>query len=587
MAISFVINHRSNNPKVTLNPPRQGLYGFVVKILATSDNSTPKRVTVMANGCQRSSMTTTTTTPNPYYNIARPCPSSENLLATPDANIRSIMANSLPVDRNIFRDNASRIGYTFPSTANQYTIDVNFLYPTTVDRLGILSGLNGTNVDTFDVTINQSPEYPTKSGRVDELVLSNANSTASAAGVTFTIKKTTDGRPPRNIMVYAEGCNQQLPQTKAQVEQGSSTVMSSATCTVTNILQPGNMMDFSSPHAIQDLTKAYENMKGVSFPLAQKPIIQAYFNDPVSISTVALQPTYDGLTTNIIKFSVIFITLKGDEPYIDPKTGKILKLTTADGDTSLTIQHDIIPNLKGIKVTVEETSGGRPTWFRLKVLGCINMRVTYIIRPTTTAPTTPARGSTTTRSKKCQNLIDLTQMSTLLFKQLLIQRRLQPSALALSSLTADSLPFQIDIDFNTEVTLELIRFVNGDQSKISRIAASTDMSDTVNSVSAKPNEIAFDFPIELVTRLTVQLLSTIDRTLPSNLKLEVLGCYDSTKPISTKAQIEDTTTRQTTFASNNTGSTIAESTWCPKSNILTVTKLKKIFVITSTVFGFF
>ena len=44
-----------NNPKVTLNPPRQGLYGFVVKILATSDNSTPKKVTVMANGCQRSS----------------------------------------------------------------------------------------------------------------------------------------------------------------------------------------------------------------------------------------------------------------------------------------------------------------------------------------------------------------------------------------------------------------------------------------------------------------------------------------------------------------------------------------------------
>lgn len=138
------------------------------------------------------------------------------------------MANSLPVDRNTFRDNASRIGYTFPSTANQYTIDVNFLYPTTVDRLGILSGVNGTNVDTFDVTINQSPEYPIKSGRVDELVLSNANSTTPATGVTFTIKKTTDGRPPRNIILYAEGCNQQLPQTKAQVEQGSSTVMSSS-----------------------------------------------------------------------------------------------------------------------------------------------------------------------------------------------------------------------------------------------------------------------------------------------------------------------------------------------------------------------
>ena len=85
----------------------------------------------------------------------------------------------------------------------------------------------------------------------------------------------------------------------------------------------------------------------------------------------------------------------------------------------------------------------------------------------------------------------------------------------------------------------MIRFVNGDQSKLSRIAASTDMSDTVNSATAKPNEVTFDFPIELVTRLTVQIISTIDRSLPSDLKLEVLGCYDASKPISTKAQIED------------------------------------------------
>lgn len=154
-----------------------------------------------------------------------PCSSSENLLAAADANIRSITANSQPVDKNRFRDSSSQTGYTFPSTANQYTLDVNFLYPTTVDRLGILTGANGANVDTFDVTINQSPEYPTKTGRVGELVLSNANNTIPAAGVTFTIKKTTDGQPPRNIIIYVEGCNQQLPQTKAQVEQ--STVGSS------------------------------------------------------------------------------------------------------------------------------------------------------------------------------------------------------------------------------------------------------------------------------------------------------------------------------------------------------------------------
>lgn len=161
---------------------------------------------------------------NHIYIRIGPCSSSENLLAMPDANIRSITANSQTVDKNRFRDNSTRTGYTFPSTANQYTVDVSFLYPTTVDRLGIVAGANGTNVDTFDVTINQSPEYPQKKGRVGELVLSDANNTSSAVGVTFTIKKTTDGEPPRNIVIYVEGCNQQLPLTKAQVEQGSSTV---------------------------------------------------------------------------------------------------------------------------------------------------------------------------------------------------------------------------------------------------------------------------------------------------------------------------------------------------------------------------
>lgn len=154
------------------------------------------------------------------------CPASENLLASADANIRSITTNSQSIDKNLFQNSASP-GFSFASVANQYTIDVTFLYPTTVDRMGILSARDRTNVDTFDVTINQSPEYPVKSGRVGELVLSNASNTFPATGVTFTIKKTTDGQPPRNIVLYVEGCDQQLPKTKAQVEQGSSTSASS------------------------------------------------------------------------------------------------------------------------------------------------------------------------------------------------------------------------------------------------------------------------------------------------------------------------------------------------------------------------
>ena len=145
--------------------------------------------------------------------------------------------------------------------------------------------------------------------------------------------------------------------------------ISASLCPVTNILQPENMLDYSSPDVMSDLSNAYENRRGVSFPGKQTPTIRAYFNAPVAITTVALQPIFRTFTTNIIKFSVYYVTLD-DKPYVDPKTRKILTFTSTDGDESLTIQHDMINNLKGLNVTILGTSGSTPTWFRLKVLGC-------------------------------------------------------------------------------------------------------------------------------------------------------------------------------------------------------------------------
>jgi hypothetical protein len=129
------------------------------------------------------------------------------------------------------------------------------------------------------------------------------------------------------------------------------------------------MLDFSSPDAIPDLSYAYENKKGVSFPFKSFPTVRAYFNAPVAISTVALQPTFDNRTTNIIKFSVFYVTLD-NKPYLDPKTGNVLNFTSKDGDKTLTIQHDIINDLKGLNLTVLQTNGGIPNAFRLTVLGC-------------------------------------------------------------------------------------------------------------------------------------------------------------------------------------------------------------------------
>lgn len=142
-----------------------------------------------------------------------------------------------------------------------------------------------------------------------------------------------------------------------------------AWCLIQNIMQPENMLEYSSPDATSDLTNAFENRNGVSFPMSQTPTVRAFFNAPVSISTVALQPVYKTRASNIIKFSVYYVT-QDNKPYIDPATGKVLTFTTEDRDTSLTIQHDLINNLKGLNVTILQTSGGRPTWFRLKVLGC-------------------------------------------------------------------------------------------------------------------------------------------------------------------------------------------------------------------------
>jgi hypothetical protein len=142
-----------------------------------------------------------------------------------------------------------------------------------------------------------------------------------------------------------------------------------ALCPITNIVKPENMLEYYSPDTMQDMSSGYENKNGITFVFSQKPTIRAYFNAPVAITTVDLQTSYNGRATNIIKFSVFYVTLDG-KPYLDPKTGAVMTFTTADGDTSLTIQHDMINNLKGLNVTILETSGGKPSGFRLRVLGC-------------------------------------------------------------------------------------------------------------------------------------------------------------------------------------------------------------------------
>lgn len=132
-------------------------------------------------------------------------------------------------------------------------------------------------------------------------------------------------------------------------------------------MQEGNLRDHKViPGDIVNLVNSFEGTRGVTFVFQQTPTIYIIFKANVSISEVALLPTP---TSNIIKFQVVYIT-PDNKPYVDPKTGQVLKLITPDGDRNFTFEHEMITGLKGLNVTLLQTSGGRPSGYRLKVEGC-------------------------------------------------------------------------------------------------------------------------------------------------------------------------------------------------------------------------
>lgn len=149
------------------------------------------------------------------------CASGESLFTVPDANFRSILANGQVIDKNQFQDSISS-GYTFPNQANQYIIEANLLNPAIIDRAGIIAGTSGSNVDTYDVLLDQLPIYPQLKGSINQLVLADPKSRIPSTGVSFIITKTNDGQPPRNIILRVEGCDKIFLSTKAQIEGTTS-----------------------------------------------------------------------------------------------------------------------------------------------------------------------------------------------------------------------------------------------------------------------------------------------------------------------------------------------------------------------------
>ena len=377
------------------------------------------------------------------------CPTSENLLSDSKTYIRSIKANGVSLNVSIF-DNSSSHGYTFPSSASSYSITVNFAQPLLVDR----AGLSSSNVQAYNFTLDQSPEYPTYSGQINSSVYTDGTDLDKSASITFEFQQTNDQQPPTNVRLRIHGCDMTTLATKAQIEVRETSTAASSICPITNILQPENMADYQAIGDIVTLENAYENKKGTSFVLLQNPVIRAYFKSNVSISTVALQQTYNNKVSNILKYSLNYVTLDGN-PYTDPQTGQIVTYTS---DANLVIQHDIIPNLKGLNLTILQTSGGIPTFFRLMVLGCYkSTEINYFILQTTTTtdaagPLTKQRTTITTPrtpSPMCTNITNLAKNGLNLFSKVKINNQVVANDALANPFALTKLPTTISITFKS------------------------------------------------------------------------------------------------------------------------------------------
>jgi hypothetical protein len=74
--------------------------------------------------------------------------------------------------------------------------------------VGIIQGMTPTNVDTFDVILNQDKKTATYSGQVGTLITTNPTDITPSNSLAFRIKTTNnDQAAPRNVIIYIEGCN--------------------------------------------------------------------------------------------------------------------------------------------------------------------------------------------------------------------------------------------------------------------------------------------------------------------------------------------------------------------------------------------
>jgi hypothetical protein len=138
-----------------------------------------------------------------------------------------------------------------------------------------------------------------------------------------------------------------------------------------------NLEEYSSKDVLSDLSRAFLDMRGVSFPVVQPNVTIKFFSSDVIISKMYAQVNYSTYPSNIAQ---ICVTL-----YNSNST----RLTYANGTTVPQLRSPAnnptiegwFEGVKSMRVQLCNTTDVKePTRFRFAVVGCYASRATFIMR---------------------------------------------------------------------------------------------------------------------------------------------------------------------------------------------------------------
>ncbi|CAF3717462.1 unnamed protein product, partial [Rotaria socialis] len=194
----------------------------------------------------------------------------------------------------------------------------------------------------------------------------------------------------------------------------------------------------------------------------------------------------------------------------------------------------------------------------------------------TTGPTTAARLPPTT---VCKEIVDLTQLGSVLFASVSVNNLKFPTDGLEKKLSLSTLPTTVSIIFKHGVIINNVSVLNPSESRVISISAQTDLDfEPINNPNPAIPVVVYNPHVEDVRELDITILKIKDPSLPTKLQLAIYGCT-TPSTISTKPLIETTSPQlvSTTQPSTRSG-TVTKIIAAPTEKItpnLTVVTRKK------------